>query len=320
MQQEDQRGSQQTRPASQEEDILLSSDHEMKGMEELVEEEKKVDQTANAAADNPPAEPARKRQMRAFGVEAPARKRADDGWEPDDIEIWASSIEDPLPPRPREESTKAIVAGTLEKSLGIRTAIRTAFDRAGLEFGNVRVIPDEPDNTYCVTGLTRATWATFSAAVGSLHRKNEEVPITVAPPQKWLDHEDLSVYIVPFQRLVPEDVATGYPEANFVRPIRILRVYGPTGDRRKEVRAVFDSLETRERFLNNQESFTIHGKKAKVFKTINTDPKPRQRPGQQEPNQQRGRDRAHQPNQPRRHPNRRNRTPPGHRARRGRHE
>ncbi len=86
---------------------------------------------------------ARKRQVLAFSADAPVRrKRLDDDWMPEEVDQWASTIEYFIPPRPREVSSKAVIAGTLETSLGIRRALR----RAGLELVAESVTPDTPGN------------------------------------------------------------------------------------------------------------------------------------------------------------------------------
>jgi hypothetical protein len=242
-----------------------------------------------------------KRQMRAFGVDGPPRKRLDERWTQDEVDRWASTIEDLLPPRPREDSTKAIIVGTKDTSLGIRVALRNA----GLELVAGTVSPVSPGN-YSVSGLDRQSWAILDLVVGELHPLKREVPVKVVTPTAWLEYEDLSVYIVPSQRLVPEDVATGYPSVGFKRPIRIYRVYDPSG-RRKEVRAVFDSLDSRSAVLQGRETFRIHGTKASLYKTITQPPKARANNRAAPPPNRRG------PPPPRN-------PPPGNRARRGQHE
>ncbi len=100
-----------------------------------------------------------------------------------------------------------------------------------------------------------------------LHPLKREKPVPADALKEWFDYEDLRVSKVPNQRLVPEDVGTGYPPAGVKRPIRIYRVYDPPG-RRREVRAVFDSQCSRSAVLQGRDTFRIHGARASLYKTI----------------------------------------------------
>jgi hypothetical protein len=233
---------------------------------------------------------AAKRQVRGFGAMAPPNKKLDDRWDDEEINLYASTIEDGLPPRPREQSATAIVQGTLDTMLGIRKALQAA----GLEVVARTIQPDSPGN-YKISGLTPETWGKLDLAVGSLRPRNTEVHVKAVPPPAWLDYEDLSLLIIPKHLMYPEEVAVGYPDSGFPRPIRMYRTYGPKG-RRKAVKAVFESLVHRGDVLRDARKFKISFEPAKVVKKIsNPEPKP-------------------QTNRPKKQ------TPPGNKARRGKHE
>jgi hypothetical protein len=176
-----------------------------------------------------PVQQERRRPVREFGADAPARKRLDDEWTLTEINQWASTIEDLLPPRAREGSTKAIILDTSESSLGISRALIAH----GMESIAQSITPDAP-GTWFVSGLDPDSWARLDTVVGLLRPKHGEETAKVVPPPSWSNYEDLSIFIVPKWKILPEDVATGYPKVGFPRPTRIHRVYGP--NREKDAR------------------------------------------------------------------------------------
>ncbi len=129
-----------------------------------------------------------KRQVGAFGVDGPLRKRLDDRWTQDEVDHWASPIEDLLPPRPREEFPRAIIVGTRDTSLVIRVALRNA----GLELVAGIILPDSPGN-YTVSGLDRHSWVILDQDAGFLHPLKREKPVAADAPKEWFEYEDLSV-------------------------------------------------------------------------------------------------------------------------------
>jgi hypothetical protein len=250
-------------------------------------------------AINRPADESSKRgrPVQGFAAAAPARKKLDDAWTlPEQME-WAAHIDDPLPARKREDSSDAVISGTSVHVLGICRSLIGV----GLENVAETVRPDTPGN-YLVSGLTPDTWVKLDEAVATLRPlRNSEAAAKAIAPRSWDEYDDLSALIFPNQLYTPSDVALGFPrKGGVIRPIRIFAIKGTAGKNRIAVKAVFDSLDSRSKFLQHK-YIPMFQASALVTKDLNRpDPAPSAAGDQQ-------------------HRNTRN-PPPGRRARRGGHE